>query len=98
MPNFSEDLPGWRARLAYCRRVCAEIKVMADEDRALLAKESTLPRKRREVDEELRIAEVYDLPMLAEEIALSQAELQRLETVMEQISSASQSPGNEAPE
>ncbi len=73
------DLRALRDRLEKIRRLQAERSAVAASARELLAKDSTWPRPRREVEAELQTAEVFDLPMLAEELALAEQGIANLE-------------------
>ena len=80
------QLRALQARVEKIRRLHAERSAVAVAARELLAKDSTRPRPRREVEAELQTAEVFDLPMLAEELALAEQGIADLEKKLTQES------------
>jgi hypothetical protein len=83
MNDFTEDLRALRARLEKLRRLHQERSAVAEADRELLAKKSTYPRRRREVEEEFQAAAVFDLPMLVGEIAKAERGIAELEAELQ---------------
>ncbi|MGH2976420.1 MAG: hypothetical protein ACREOQ_17685 [Gemmatimonadales bacterium] len=72
MPTELQEL---RMRLEKARRALEEQTAVAELARELLAKASTYPRRRREVEAELNTAVIFDIPMLTEVIAECEAGL-----------------------
>ena len=96
------ELMATRARLDKIRRLHKEKAELVEVDRALLEQESTFPRKRREVEAELHTAEVFDCPMLAEEIEIAEKAIAEIEKKLREgeralkVSSAHSAPANPA--
>jgi hypothetical protein len=73
------DLRALRERLDKLRRLHAEKTAVAEVAGELLSRERTFPRPRREVEEELRTAVEFDLPMLTNELGKTEREIAALE-------------------
>ncbi len=74
-----EELKALRGRLEKLRRLHAETTAKAEAAGALLAKPSTFPKARKDVQRELETAAIFNLPMLEGEIDKAQREIAALE-------------------
>jgi hypothetical protein len=74
-----DDLQALRVRLAKIRGLHAERTAVAEAAGELLSRERTFPHPRKQVEDELRVAVQFDLPMLEAEIGKAEREIAALE-------------------
>jgi hypothetical protein len=79
------ELQALGERLQMLRKLLEERSAVAMAARELLARESTHPRRRQEVEAKLRTAAVFDVPMLEREIAETQIAIAKLKAQQEPL-------------